>query len=121
MDPISGINEILKLLGPKGRQTERVSSKDSKGKSEKLNKTISLDRSASEGMLRKIHAQIDKLELCDQTLEKKAEIFLSTVLTWKLGEQLGGLDAQKASAQVQELIFSDPKLKSKMVELLKRF
>ncbi len=121
MDPISGINELLKLLGARSRGLERELVKDPENKTENQKRTKSTEKNDTAAIIEKIRYQIKSLDFQDQTLEKKTEIFLFAVISWKFGELADGFDARKACIQIKELIFSDPQLTSKMEALLKQF
>ncbi len=121
MDPVSGLNQIIRTLRRKlsdhatGLQTSRLTKSEEKSKAS----LPITEKLTSDEVKRKIGERARGLTLTNATPTQKAQLFVEVIMTWEFGEQL--LQDPKfpdVSAEIAKTLVDEPAIRNKLLTLL---
>ncbi len=116
MNPINGVAELIRLLQLAGRsKTPSEAAPSARGRSDTAQATRGT--AAPEELLQVLKT---RLHAPENQAKGSLNIFVETVLEWKLKDFSDELDLSKLSAQVKETITQDPAIKAQLEKLLLR-
>jgi ubiquinone biosynthesis protein UbiJ len=120
VNPVSGLTELIRLLRLGAQtKTSRTAGHVSAQPQKKNLREGSPQAESLEQLMGKLKSRISEMTESG-TPFNPVDLFVETVLEWKLRDLDGGLDLHGLAAQVREIISADPDVKTKLENLLRK-